>query len=333
MSSVLLSIIIPSFNCEVWLERAVSSAFFLGGEAAEIIVVDDGSTDHTPALCSELQAINPKLTVIRRANGGLSAARNTGIDAATGEFIFLLDADDEAIAFDLDILRNFNGDILRVGVEEILIDGSHKLRSQEIASLTGSDYLKLGLLPGDHDLYIPSWAYIYRRSFIAANQLRFGEGLIHEDMLFTIQALLAAKKMAATKELAYRYIRREGSITHQGTYPSRLRRVRSLARIASELTPLTNAHPDIDLWLWTSAVIDYGWSSGQVGDSRRLALTLLIAECRLLLHYKLWGRYRTRSDVRWRLRVALTRFLCLRDPRSSISSGSDSDSSMRRFRS
>lgn len=331
MNTFLLSIVIPSYNCEAWLARAVESAFILGREAVEVIVVDDGSTDHTQVLCNDLQARNPTLRVIWRANGGLSAARNTGIDAATGEFIFLLDADDEVSAFDLDVLRNFDGDMLRVGVEEVLIDGSHTLRIQEIASLTGSDYLQLGLQLGHHDLYIPSWAYIYRRSFIAANQLRFGEGLIHEDMLFTIQALLAAKKVVATKALAYRYIRREGSITHQGAYPSRRRRVHSLARIARELTPLVNAHAEIDLWRWTSTVIDYGWSSGQVGDSRRLAFTLLVAECRLFLHYKLWGRYRTRGDVRWRLRVALTRFLCLRDPRSGNSNGSDSGSSMRRF--
>lgn len=331
MDTALLSIIIPSFNCEAWLARAVRSALLLGGEDAEVIVVDDGSTDHTPALCSELRAGNPKLRVIRRANGGLSAARNTGIEAATGEFIFLLDADDEAIAFDLDVLRSFDGDILRVGVEEVLLDGSRKLRIQEIAPLTGSDYLQQGLQLGNHDLYIPSWAYIYRRSFVVSSQLRFGVGLIHEDMLFTIQASLAAKRMAATTALAYRYIRREGSITHQSAYESRRRRVHSLARIARELMPLTNAHPQIDLWLWTSTVIDYGWTSGQVGNSRRLAFTLLAAECRLFMYYKLWGRYRTRGDVRWRLRVALTRFLFLRDPRSGDSSGSDSDSSMRRF--
>jgi hypothetical protein len=218
------------------------------------------------------------------------------MDAANGEFIFLLDADDELIPFDLSLLEQFEGDVLRVGVEEILIDGSRSLRLQRSVAT--------------------SWAYVYRRSFIVANQLRFAEGLIHEDMLFTIQALLAARQVAATDVLAYRYIRRPGSITQQASYASRRRRVASEMVIARELTALTNAHPEVDLWLWTSGVIDYGWNSGQVADSRRLAWRLLVGECRFFLKYRLWGLYRSRSEVRWRLRVAATRFLFLRDPSS-----------------
>lgn len=327
----LISFIIPSYNCCAWLARAVKSAFSLGGASTEVIVVDDGSTDNTPELCAELQAIFPTLRVIRRANGGLSAARNTGIDAAKGEFLFLLDADDEAIAFDLDELLRFDGDMLRIGVEEVLIDGRRRLRLQENPASSGTAYLHSGLQPGNYDFYIPSWAYIYRRSFVALNRLRFPEGLIHEDMLFTIQALLVARKVAATKTLAYRYIRRSGSITQQATYASRRRRVQSVMRIVDELIPLTNRHPEVDLWLWTSEVIDYGWNSGQVGDSRRLAWAPLLAECRLFLQYKWWGRYRQRRDVRWRLRVAFTRYLLLRNPNNMGGGGPDSGSSLERM--
>jgi hypothetical protein len=238
------------------------------------------------------------------------------MDAANGEFIFLLDADDELIPFDLSLLEQFEGDVLRVGVEEILIDGSRSLRLQRSVATSGSAFLAEGLRPDNYDFYIPSWAYVYRRSFIVANQLRFAEGLIHEDMLFTIQALLAARQVAATDVLAYRYIRRPGSITQQASYASRRRRVASVMVIARELTALTNAHPEVDLWLWTSGVIDYGWNSGQVADSRRLAWRLLVGECRFFLKYRLWGLYRSRSEVRWRLRVAATRFLFLRDPSS-----------------
>jgi len=331
MKNPITSIIIPSYNCAPWLERAVESAYALGSQAVEVIVIDDGSTDETPALCANLKQQYPDLKVIRQTNGGLSAARNTGLDAATGEFVFLLDADDEAIVFNLELLKIFQGDILRMGVEEVLVDGSCRLRQQEHASASGAAFLQNGLMPGNWDFYIPSWAYIYRRSFIDSNHLRFPVGLIHEDMLFTIQALLAAQTVAATKTLAYRYIRRPGSITQQVTYASRRRRVMSVMRIVDALILLTNEHPEVDLWLWTSEVIDYGWNSGQVGDSRKLAWALFLAECRLFMQYRLWGRYRKRSDTKWRLRVALTRFLFLRNPHNMGSNRSDSGPNMGRL--
>lgn len=326
-----LSIIIPSYNCAPWLERAVGSAYALGSHEVEVIVVDDGSTDNTPTLCANLVQKYPTLRVTRQANGGLSAARNTGLDAATGEFVFLLDADDEAITFNLDLLKGFEGDILRIGVEEVLVDGSCRLRQQEHSSSSGAAFLQNGLMPGNWDFYIPSWAYIYRRSFINANNLRFPEGLIHEDMLFTIQALLAARTVAAISTLAYRYIRRPGSITQQPTFAARQRRVLSVMKIVDALILLTNAHPEVDLWLWTSDVIDYGWNAGLVGNSRKLAWVLFLAECRLFTKYRLWGHYRTRRDARWRLRVALTRVLFLRNPSNMGCSESESGSNLERL--
>jgi glycosyltransferase involved in cell wall biosynthesis len=90
-----VSVIIPAYNYVQFLERAVRSAFAQQYRPIEVIVVDDGSTDGTPTLCSQLQAEFSELRYIRQANAGLSAARNTGIASATLPFVAFLDADDE----------------------------------------------------------------------------------------------------------------------------------------------------------------------------------------------------------------------------------------------
>jgi glycosyltransferase involved in cell wall biosynthesis len=90
-----VSVIIPAYNYAQFLERAVRSAFAQRHRPIEVIVIDDGSTDHTPALCADLQAEFPSLRYIRQANAGLSAARNTGIRNAIHPFVAFLDADDE----------------------------------------------------------------------------------------------------------------------------------------------------------------------------------------------------------------------------------------------
>ena len=90
-----VTVIIPAYNYAQYLERAVRSAFAQGLRPIEVLIIDDGSTDQTPALCAQLQREFPALRCIRQDNAGLSAARNTGIRNATHPFVAFLDADDE----------------------------------------------------------------------------------------------------------------------------------------------------------------------------------------------------------------------------------------------
>lgn len=246
------SVVIPSYNCAAWLQAAVDSAYRLGPGAVEVIVVDDGSTDETPSLCARLRAQYPNLIGIRQANGGLSAARNTGIAAATGEFIVLLDADDELLSFDLNHLQDFDGDVVRVSVQEI--DGEHERPHAEPAGMwTGKTYLADRF--SSRKFYTPSWAYIYRREWLLEHQLSFYPGLIHEDNLFTVQALLAARRVKVTPDPLYRYIRRDGSITREVNQEKLMRRIASLDLITRELTQLANLNPDVDLRWWIDEVV------------------------------------------------------------------------------
>lgn len=306
-SRVLLSVVVPSYNCAPWLERAIASALSVDCAEIEVVIVDDGSVDETPALCEMLQQRNPGIKVIRQSNQGLSAARNAGIDASIGEFIVLLDADDELIPFDSSQLRAFDGDMLRIGLEEIGVDGEIHFWMEDATAEAGPAYLQRHLAA--KSLYIPSCAYVYRRSFLSRNRLRFSPGLIHEDMLFTVEALLKAACVRATSALLYRYYRRAGSITLQHSMLVVQRRVESLSQIAQAVIDLSNERPNVDLWLWARHVTDYAWTFAEASGSRRMGWRVLKMEWMLLFRYRLWGLYRSRQSERWRLRKRLTQLV------------------------
>lgn len=100
------SIIIPAYNAEKYLPSAIASVFSQSESDWELILVDDGSTDSTPTICEQAAATDSRIRVIHRSNGGLSAARNTGIQHARGEWIAFLDADDVLSPDFLRILHN-----------------------------------------------------------------------------------------------------------------------------------------------------------------------------------------------------------------------------------
>lgn len=301
--SVVVTVVIPSYNCAQWLKRAVASAFALSQVPVEVIIVDDGSTDETPAICEALKKQYPGLRIIRQPNGGLSSARNTGVDAAFGDFIIFLDADDELMPFDLKIIESFDGEVLRIGVEEVLVDETVRYWREVNSRESGLAYLKCHLESGN--LYAPSWAYVCRRSFLNEHELRFIPGLIHEDMIFTIEVLLKAPIVGVIDTLLYRYFRRIGSITLEQSVVSKKRRILSLGKICNRTLILGNKHPEVDLWRWAEHVTDYAWSLAVPVNSRCLLWHVMRMELALFFGYRIWGEYRNKRDARWRLRVGL----------------------------
>ena len=305
---MVLSVVIPSYNCAAWLRRAVESAHRFIPGAVEVIVVDDGSTDETPELCRLLKAEFESLVVLRQPNGGLSSARNLGAQRATGSHLLFLDADDELIPQPSDLFLPRDADMLQICMEEI--STGHQVKWHHLEPLepqTGAQYLNQCFAVGH--FFTPSVAYVYRLDWYRAHQLSFRDGLLHEDMLFTVQALLVCRRLQRWPVPLYRYFRRQGSITSTEGAEHQRRRVASLGAIAKELTALAPFHRTVDLGWWTLFVMDYAARiAGRGGGWRAHGLAVLM-ELRFLALNRVWAPFRTRRAIRHRTRQRMQNLL------------------------
>lgn len=183
------SFIIPVFNCAETLTDCVDSIRAVNLQDYEIILIDDGSTDGSGALCDALAARHPEIRALHQANSGVSAARNAGLRAATGERILFVDGDDA-----------LNGEALREVLEcdaDLLIFG----RSDEPACSASEpeELFRANLLP-------PLWNKVYRRGIIQENHLRLREDMfIYEDLEFVLRYLGFCDSVRNVPRAAYHY--------------------------------------------------------------------------------------------------------------------------------
>lgn len=211
MSSPLLSIVMPVYNVAPYLPHCLESLAALTPPADEIIVVDDGSTDDCPTILAEFAPRLPQMRVIRQENGGLSAARNTGLDAARGKYLAFVDSDDF-------VSPDAYAEALRVAEDEqldmVLLNANYHFEGREQDYAIYADAAVTGLIPGREwlrqrfragRLLHMVWMHLYRRDFIEVNHFRFIPRLIHEDVIWTTRALLAARRVRYTGHIAVHY--------------------------------------------------------------------------------------------------------------------------------
>ncbi len=213
--NITLSIIIPVYNVERYLSRCFHSVTKSPRDDIEVILVDDGSKDSSPMLCDELKAnSNVQTTVIHKENGGLSSARNAGIDVAKGEYLFFLDSDDSVTeAFISDILHYLDGqryDIIefRCCLEKEFEKYYPKYSNRAVES-NGADSLKriLTLKNGNEICF-----KIYRKNLFCG--VRFPEGKNYEDISTCYKILMKADKILMLDSEYYIYnITNQNSIT------------------------------------------------------------------------------------------------------------------------
>lgn len=209
------SIIVPAYNVEQYISKCINSVLQQDFQDFELILVDDGSTDKTSKICDKYAKENPQITVIHQANSGLSGARNTGIERASGEYLILLDGDDYLMLGALRAIKNGiepGLDLLRYQAEEVF--GSGKVIKYQEAGF--------GAIPGvgaftelaQYHYTENAWLYAYRREFFIENKFEYAEGCIAEDFGLTPLIIAKARSVKAISEICYAYRQREGSIMH-----------------------------------------------------------------------------------------------------------------------
>lgn len=222
----LITLTIPVYNAEKYLDRCMSSVLAQTYKALEIIIVDDGSTDSSPAMCDAWAEKDPRIRVIHQKNMGLSGARNTGIDNASGDILAFLDSDDEMLPEMIEVLaeamEKTGADISFCAYQEIFPGKNEADRRMpdrpSPVVFTGDD--KFDLLMSMWGSATVQWNKLFRKKIF--NDLRYPLGKYHEDEFVAHLEYLAADKVCYTPLKLYIYYRNEGSITQTRTMRHRL---------------------------------------------------------------------------------------------------------------
>lgn len=213
MDEQLISVIVPVYKVEPYLDQCVASIVNQTYQDLEIILVDDGSPDNCPAMCDTWAKRDCRIKVIHKENGGLSDARNAGLKIASGAYIALIDSDD---IMDVNMLTQLyqaleenNADIAEcdyVKFENGQPDFSDG--SVSITVLNSEDALRELLL--ERIFRYTAWNKLYRKEVFS--QLQFEVGKLHEDVFFTYQAFGVANRIVKLDAALYGYRQRSGSI-------------------------------------------------------------------------------------------------------------------------
>lgn len=211
MPAPLLSVVIPVYNVARYLPSCLDSLAQQTYPIDEIIVVDDGSTDNCPSILAEYASRLPQMHILRQENGGLSAARNTGLTHATGQYLAFVDSDDflapQMFAQLLAIAQADNLDMALCNAN-FHHEGREKDRpiyaeAPSSGVISGKEWLRERLSHGR--LMHMVWMHLYRRDFLVQKQFRFVPRLIHEDVIWTTEALLAARRVKYDATPLYQY--------------------------------------------------------------------------------------------------------------------------------
>lgn len=213
---MLFSIIVPVYNVEPYLDRCMASLINQTYQNIEIILVDDGSTDRSSEMCDNYAAQDSRIHVIHKKNGGLSDARNKGLEIASGKYILFVDSDDYIDVNTCKMLLSYTSLGCDILVADAIVEKNnrkiaHKIEKEKI--LSGQQYLLSAL--NTKSCPMAAWLNIYRKSYLLNNNLCFKFGILHEDEEFTPRAFLSANSVIYTGIEFYHYVLRENSISTQ----------------------------------------------------------------------------------------------------------------------
>lgn len=222
--SELLSVIVPVYQVEDCLRECVDSLLCQTCRPMEVILVDDGSTDNSPAICDDYAARDSRIRVLHQTNQGLSAARNAGMEAARGEWIGFVDSDDLVSPRFFEVALQVAAANPDIDVVEMPLmsrfntpNAKRYVPGDEVIKGSSDDIFSAWL---SHEGYVRAYAQtkIYRRSAIAA--VRFPVGKTFEDLHFILPVLKACRGYACTShpDATYFYRYRQQSITVQARF-------------------------------------------------------------------------------------------------------------------
>ena len=215
------SIIIPVYNVEKYLEKCLDSIKNQTYKDYEVIIVNDGTKDNSMDIAKKYD-----FKIINQKNQGLSAARNTGVKNATGDYLLFVDSDDY---LEKDLLKELNKslknnpDLVRFQIKEVYEDGKEiNYPEEEFQNKSGVEAFSI---ISKYHFVENAWAYLYKKTFYEKNKFKFKEGTIHEDFGIVPLIIMKANKVNSINYLGYNYLQRSGSIMSQKNYEKTKKKV------------------------------------------------------------------------------------------------------------
>lgn len=221
VESELVTVVVPIYNVENYLEQCVKSIMRQTYQTLQIILVDDGSTDGSGEICDRLAKEDSRIEVVHQVNGGLSAARNTGIDLAKGTYISFVDSDDfiEPVFIER-LYTEMKLHQVKIAVGEYSRfnenDGMFYFRTSEpyVKEITYKEYID-EIFKTLTLSYVTAWAKLFATElFNGEFPIRFPEGKVAEDKYVTYLLAIKSQKAVYLHETLYCYRERQGSITN-----------------------------------------------------------------------------------------------------------------------
>lgn len=214
-----VSVIIPVFNVENYLERCLKSVINQNFKNIEIIIINDGSTDKSFDICKQFAESDKRIILISQKNRGVSAARNAGINISTGKYLSFVDSDDfiapDMIEFLVNNLEKNDVDIATCGMYDCYIQNNNKIK--KICNKNKNNYGIINLREALQEIFINGkvslfiYDKLYKRELF--NNLRFSENIIYEDAEIMPKIITRASKIFYNFAPKYYYLRHENSLT------------------------------------------------------------------------------------------------------------------------
>lgn len=209
-----VSVIVPVYNVESYLEKCVRSILCQTERDFELLLIDDGSPDSSGALCDSLAETDPRIRVIHQENQGLGGARNTGIEAASGQWLLFVDSDDwiepETLESALTAGEKAGAQLVVFGFRTVSEQG------ERLKSFVEGLPKNVGFSPREQRdvllIYPAAWNKLYRAELFRHTEVRYPPRVWYEDIRTTPKLTAAAEKVVCTDFVGYNYLQRSGSI-------------------------------------------------------------------------------------------------------------------------
>lgn len=240
---MLISIIIPIYNVEKYLIECIESILEQNENDIEIILVNDGSTDNSGKIAEDYARKVKNIKFIHKKNGGLSSARNAGLEMASGEFVLFIDSDDSLFSQSISkikaLIRLHKPELIYFsGIKTFDIDGHIELYGNQENIICDSGVNLYNILRKSKNYYTGVYYQCIKRKVLIENNITFYEGILHEDHLYTFRVFMSVNKCIATDEQIYKYRIRENSIMTEK--PDYIRRFEAFAITFNEMQNIYN---------------------------------------------------------------------------------------------